>query len=159
MSRAQHIGRTPLPASITSVTRAVAMTLMQTFATAVAATMLATSAFAQSAKEIRGPTPYAASAIAPTLEQAEIARARHKPTESLDAYDVYLRGMASVYRGTKEGVSEALRLFGKAIESDSSFAAAYGMAAWCYVWRRMHGWMSERDKEIAEAHRLALKAV
>ena len=98
-------------------------------------------------------------AIAPTLEQAEIARARHKPTESLDAYDVYLRGMASVYRWTKEGVSEALRLFGKAIESDSSFAAAYGMAAWCYVWRRMHGWMSERDKEIAEAHRLALKAV
>jgi len=36
------------------------MTLIQTIATAVAATMLATSAFAQSAKEIRGPTPYAA---------------------------------------------------------------------------------------------------
>src|SRR5215813_4539013 len=98
-------------------------------------------------------------APSPTLELAEIARARHKPTESLDAYDVYLRGMASVYRWTKEGVSEALRLFGKAIESDSSLAAAYGMAAWCYVRRRMHGWMSERDKEIAEAHRLALKAV
>jgi len=98
-------------------------------------------------------------APSPTLEQAEIARARHKPTESLDAYDVYLRGMASVYRWTKEGVSEALRLFGKAIESDSSLAAAYGMAAWCYVWRRMHGWMNEPDKEIAEAHRLALNAV
>ena len=45
-------------------------------------------------------------AIVPKLEQAEIARARRKPTESLDAYDVYLRGMACLYRWTKEGVSE-----------------------------------------------------
>src|SRR6185436_15995399 len=33
-------------------------------------------------------------AIAPQLEQAEIERAVHKPTDSLDAYDYYLRGMA-----------------------------------------------------------------
>jgi adenylate cyclase len=36
-------------------------------------------------------------AIAPRLEQAEIERAKRKPTESLDAYDYYLRGMASAY--------------------------------------------------------------
>ena len=35
-------------------------------------------------------------AIAPRLEQAEIERAKHKPTESLDAYDYFLRGMAVV---------------------------------------------------------------
>ena len=33
-------------------------------------------------------------AISPKLEQAEIERARRKPTESLHAYDYYLRGMA-----------------------------------------------------------------
>ena len=33
-------------------------------------------------------------AIAPQLERAEIERAKRKPTESLDAYDYYLRGMA-----------------------------------------------------------------
>jgi TolB-like protein/DNA-binding response OmpR family regulator len=33
-------------------------------------------------------------AIAPKLEQAETARATRKPTESLDAYDYFLRGMA-----------------------------------------------------------------
>src|SRR5262249_43759511 len=33
-------------------------------------------------------------AIAPKLEQAEIERAKRKPTENLDAYDYYLRGMA-----------------------------------------------------------------
>lgn len=41
-------------------------------------------------------------AIAPKLEQAEIERAKHKPTDSLDAYDYYLRGMASVHRWSKE---------------------------------------------------------
>ena len=32
-------------------------------------------------------------ALVPHLERAEIERARHKPTESLDAYDYYMRGM------------------------------------------------------------------
>src|SRR5437870_13393011 len=31
-------------------------------------------------------------AIAPTLQRAEIERAKRKPTESLDAYDYFLRG-------------------------------------------------------------------
>ena len=34
------------------------------------------------------------SAIAPRLEQAEIERARRKPTSSLEAYDYYLQGTA-----------------------------------------------------------------
>ena len=42
-------------------------------------------------------------AIAPRLEQAEIERARRKPTESLDAYDFYLRGLANFYKWTREG--------------------------------------------------------
>src|SRR6266702_4549587 len=57
-------------------------------------------------------------AISPELEQAEIERAKRKPTENLDAYDFFLRGMANVYQWTKEGNSEALRLFYKAIELD-----------------------------------------
>ena len=47
-------------------------------------------------------------AIAPKLEQAEIERAKRKPTESLDAYDYYLRGMAAVHQWTREGNDEAL---------------------------------------------------
>ena len=37
-------------------------------------------------------------AIAPAVEKAEIERARRKPTESLDAYALYLRGLAKVYQ-------------------------------------------------------------
>src|SRR5262249_58534057 len=36
-------------------------------------------------------------AIEPQLQRAEIERAGRKPTQSLDAYDYFLRGMASFY--------------------------------------------------------------
>ena len=68
-------------------------------------------------------------AIAPQLERAEIERAKRKPTESLDAYDYYLRGMANFHQGTRKAVDEALPLFYKAIQLDPDFASAYGMAA------------------------------
>lgn len=100
-------------------------------------------------------------AIAPRVELAEIERARRKPTESLDAYDFYLRGMASFHAiagGTKEAVSEALQLFYRAIELDPDFASAHGMAAWCYVLRKNYGWSTDVTKEDAEIERLARRA-
>ena len=98
-------------------------------------------------------------AIAPKLEQAEIARATRKPTESLNAYDCFLRGMASFHRWMREDVNEALRLFYRAIELDPDFAAAHGAAAQCYANRKANGSMTDRAQEIAEAARLARRAV
>ena len=98
-------------------------------------------------------------AIAPKLQQAEIERAKRKPTDSLDAYDHFLRGMACVHLGTRQDIDEALRLFYRAIELDRDFASAYGMAAWCFVWRKVNGWIGNRAQEIAEAARLARAAV
>ena len=98
-------------------------------------------------------------AIAPQLERAEIERAKRKPTESLDAYDYYLRGMAKLHSGTREAIEAALPLFYKATELDPEFASAYGMAAWCHFWRKVNGWMTDRPREIAEGTRLARRAV
>ena len=98
-------------------------------------------------------------AIAPQLERAEIERAKRKPTESLDAYDYYLRGMAKLHSGTREAIEAALPLFYKATELDPEFASAYGMAAWCHFWRKVNGWMTDRPREIAEGTRLARLAV
>jgi TolB-like protein/Tfp pilus assembly protein PilF len=97
-------------------------------------------------------------AIAPKLEQAEIERANRKPTESLDAYDYFLRGMASLHQWTRESISEALSLFYRAIELDPNFASAYGMAAWGHVVRKNNGWMTDRRQETAELERLARQA-
>ncbi len=98
-------------------------------------------------------------AIAPTLERAEIERARRKPTERLDAYDYFLRGMASVHQWTSDATDEALRMFYKAIGLDPDFASAYGMAAWCYTWRAINRWTIDRAQETAETTRLARRAV
>jgi len=98
-------------------------------------------------------------AIAPRVEEAEIERAKRKPTESLDAYDHYLRALAILSRITSETTSEALRLFNKAIERDPEFALAYARAAQCYVFRKVNGWMVDRAQETSEAARLARHAV
>jgi tetratricopeptide (TPR) repeat protein len=50
-------------------------------------------------------------------------------------------------------------LFCKAIEIDPNFASAYGMAAWCYIWRKLNGWTANRDQERFEGARLARRAV
>ncbi len=99
-------------------------------------------------------------AIAPKLERAEIERAKRKPTESLDAYDYYLRGMANLYQWTnRETIDEALRLSRRAIELDPAFGPAHASAAWCYAQRKAQGWVTDRVRETAEAARLARRAV
>jgi TolB-like protein len=97
-------------------------------------------------------------AIAPKLEFAEIRRAQRK-TESLDAYDCYLRGLASFHPSTNASISEALQLFHRAIELDSQFAAAYGMAAWCHVRRKGSRWATDPASEAKEAAWLVDKAL
>jgi tetratricopeptide (TPR) repeat protein len=97
-------------------------------------------------------------AIAPRLEQAEIERSKRKPTDSLDAYDYYLRGTAAVHLWSREANEEALAMFRRAIELDPGFAAAYGMAARCMSQRKVSGWLVDRVAEVAEAKRLALRA-
>jgi tetratricopeptide (TPR) repeat protein len=98
-------------------------------------------------------------AIAPKLEEAEIARAKRKPTASLDAYDYYLRGMASFHLRNRQAINDAMPSFYKAIELDPEFAAAYGMAGWCLFWRKINGWMTDRSVEIAEGERLIRRAI
>jgi TolB-like protein len=102
-------------------------------------------------------THHVVGAIAPKLEQAEIERAKRKPTESLDAYDFYLRGLGLINEMTRDANDEALRLFKKSIELDPSFALAYARAAQCFVLRKVNRWMAAQ--EVAEAARLARRAV
>jgi TolB-like protein/Tfp pilus assembly protein PilF len=98
-------------------------------------------------------------AIAPRLDEAEIARIRSKPTDSLDAYDCFLRGMAGLHKFTREGNDEALGHFHRAIELDPNYAAAYGLAARTYVQRNAAGWVTDHPYALAEASRLARRAV
>jgi TolB-like protein len=97
-------------------------------------------------------------AIAAKVEQVEIERVKNAPTEALDAYACTLRGMGSLYHWTRGGVSEALRLFQRAIEIDPECATAYGLAAYCYVQRKSYGWFADHRQEAAESVLLARRA-
>jgi TolB-like protein/class 3 adenylate cyclase/tetratricopeptide (TPR) repeat protein len=97
-------------------------------------------------------------AISPKLEEAEIDRSKHKPTESLDAYDFFMRGMAGYHQWTRQANGEALMMFTRAIEFDPDFASAYAMAARCYTQQKAGGWPVDRAHAIAETRRLARRA-
>jgi adenylate cyclase len=98
-------------------------------------------------------------AIAPRVEQAEIARAHRRPAGNLDAYDCYLRGLACRFPTTKDRINEALRLFRRAIELDPGFTSAYGMAAMCFSFRKAFGWFSDTPEERIDAKQVAREAV
>ncbi|MFB9269735.1 winged helix-turn-helix domain-containing tetratricopeptide repeat protein [Bradyrhizobium erythrophlei] len=97
-------------------------------------------------------------AVSPKLEEAEIQRAKRKPTENLDAYDCYLRAIDDLERISKKANENALRFLYKAIDLDPRFAAAYGAAARCYASRKSNNWMLDLAKETLETERLAYLA-
>ena len=95
--------------------------------------------------------------IEPKLRYVEMERAWRKPTESLDAYDLYLRALAQ-FTGSYDHNREALKLLHRAIEIDPLYAAPRGLAAWCYVVQRTRSWVSPSDPVLAEGIRLAKRA-
>jgi TolB-like protein len=98
-------------------------------------------------------------ALGPHLESAEIERSRRKPTESLDAYDYYLRGMWNFRQVSRSAIDAALPMFYAAIERDPEFASAYAMAAWCHTWRKLSRWLTDFEREITEGTRLVRRAM
>jgi TolB-like protein len=97
-------------------------------------------------------------AISPKIEQAEIERARRKPTESLQAYDFYLRALFVTYQFTREGNAEALRLAKIAISVDPTFALAHALAANNFVQKKGFGWVLDAAGEQIAARELAERA-
>jgi adenylate cyclase len=95
------------------------------------------------------------SSVSNRLEQAEIDRVRSKPTTLLDAYDLYLKGVALVRYDRR--FDEAYDVFTKAFVLDPNYAAAYAMAAQCLLFQQNHGVSLSLDAH-AEAIRLARMA-
>ena len=85
-------------------------------------------------------TEAVAGAVEPSLRQAETLRARGKPTDSLDAYDLYLRAMAHYDAVAREENEQALDLLTRALAMDPAFVAAKGAFAIVSVQRYYQGW-------------------
>jgi adenylate cyclase len=97
-------------------------------------------------------------ALVPSLQVAEIERAKAKPTDNLVAYDLYLRSLPHLYSMTREGNDEALKLLHRAIAIEPDYALAKAVAAQCYVWRIGLLWTTT-EEERSKGVRFAREAL
>ena len=96
--------------------------------------------------------------IVPSVQRAEIARAYAKPTENLDAYDLYLRALERFYiTRSQSACEEALTLLERAIRLDPGYALAKALFGIVVVSRDTGGWSNAEEK--AKAASLAREAV
>jgi len=96
-----------------------------------------------------------AAALRITLTPQEREAIAAKPTDNLQAYDLYLRGKSHVRRVTRQDLEFALQMFEGAVALDGDFARAYAgignvCAQYHYHYQRDATWM---DRAITAAER------
>jgi len=97
--------------------------------------------------------------LAVKLDLVERDRAKRKPSESLSAYDLWLRSRDHLYRGTKDDMATARRLLERAVEldpHDPRFAADLALA---HHYESRWGWSDSQDRSLETAEALARKGV
>ncbi len=67
-----------------------------------------------------------------TPEEKE--RIERIPTENLEAYNLFLKGVDAYYEGTEPGMRKAIDYLNRAIIIDQNFASAYGLLAIVYYY-------------------------
>jgi TolB-like protein len=100
-----------------------------------------------------------AGAIEPKLRFAEIERAKRKQPQNLDAYDLYLRAQAQVYKRTEQSMAESVQLARRALEIDPDYAPAMARLALSQTMRRNRHWIPAGGAEVEEAIHLARRAI
>lgn len=99
-------------------------------------------------------------AIEPKLRKSEIERATRKPTQSVDAYDLFLRALGQLHQMEKESWSEAIRLAQLALDIDPHYGPAAALSAYTQVVQITQGWAEpEDDRRLAEIAQLTRQAV
>jgi eukaryotic-like serine/threonine-protein kinase len=102
------------------------------------------------------------------LSPKEKGQLKKHHTESIEAYQAYLRGRYFWNKRTEEGLRKGLEYFNQAIEQDPGYAAAYGGLSDCYTLlvvreaispqegfaraKRAASMALEIDETLAEAH-------
>jgi TolB-like protein len=101
----------------------------------------------------------AAAAIEPKLRYAEVDRVRRKPTESLEAYDLWLRALARFGEFTRESIAAAQHLLTQALTIDPDYVQAMASSAYYHAQCHFQGWLPPASEERGHAIALAYRAV
>jgi adenylate cyclase len=97
--------------------------------------------------------------IEPTLEAAEIKRSIARPTNSLTAYDLFLRALPDVGTYEWEPTKRALILLRQAIERDPNFGKAMAYAGYCHAVLDAIGKVEDQEANRRIALDLARRAL
>ncbi len=98
-------------------------------------------------------------AVEPEIQARERERARRKPPESLDAWELVQRGPSHFYRFNKTDNAVAIRLFREAAALDPEFAAAHAHLAYGLSASVLLGFAGDTEKAVASARAAAEHAV
>jgi TolB-like protein/Flp pilus assembly protein TadD len=91
-------------------------------------------------------------AIEPSVLHAEIARARQKYPESLDAYDHFLRALADAWKFTPADAARALEQLEAALKINPDYMLAHAFASWCHEVRFTRETHDPADRAAALHH-------
>jgi TolB-like protein/Tfp pilus assembly protein PilF len=95
-------------------------------------------------------------AIEPKLYAAENFRARRKPPDSMDAWDLVMRALSQYWRVTRQDNVVAQALLEKAIAIDPNYGQALGLLAASHMFSAHMGWADVATvRPIAERSALA----
>jgi TolB-like protein len=97
-------------------------------------------------------------AIEPQLYAAENFRARRKPPDSMDAWDLVMRALSHYWRVTRQDNLVAQALLEKAIAIDPNYGQALGVLATSHTFVAHMGW-ADQATSMPIAERAALAAI
>jgi adenylate cyclase len=98
-------------------------------------------------------------ALKVTLTPDEQERFRQAPTDNLDAYDCYLRGVDWYHRYAKEPTAQARQLFEQALALDPQYAGAHAFLGHIHTIEFGFQWSADRASSLNQAAAYAHKAV
>jgi TolB-like protein/DNA-binding SARP family transcriptional activator len=98
-------------------------------------------------------------AVESSVQAAEVKRTYAKPTESLTAYDLYLRALPAYFGQTQDEYRRTAALLGDAIGADPEYAEALGTLTDSVTTRTLQGWHESWTSGVEEACRLAGRAL
>src|SRR5262245_16988920 len=91
-------------------------------------------------------------AIEPSLRKAEIDRVKRKRPSNLDAYDLVLRSLPSIYSGMPKEAATAIPLLQDALKIEPDYSVAHAFLSWCLHARFARGGLREEDRIAAIQH-------
>jgi len=98
-------------------------------------------------------------AVEENVQAAEIKRSRAKPTDSLTAYDLYLRALPAYFGQTEVDYKRTQALLSEALESDSEYAEVLGTLTDTVTGATLQGWQGSWTRAGEEACQLAGRAL